>query len=211
MSAIHSCAGLWDSSSTQEKFLFRLFHLILVELSNLKNNYSPCFFPNLHRLLRLPQCSKHSHLCSACFPPSWMSLLRAESTCSLMLVPLPVWCSAGLAGIRSGVAVAGHTVMRAWGCIFSCELHFVVTEHGDRTANYTLLFLFWSGLIWTLKKFFIFSQDDFFSLQMGNFVLWVKLHWLQAGFSLGQMGSFPYLFTHKKLSLCKCSWKGHKK
>lgn len=65
------------------KVSFKLFHLLLVKHSNPKNNNSLCFFPNLHRLLRPLQCSRHSHLCSAHFPLSWVSLLHAESTHSL--------------------------------------------------------------------------------------------------------------------------------
>lgn len=60
---------------------------------------------------------------------------------------------------------------------FSCEVSFILTEHGDRTDNCTLLFLFQNCFIWTLPKFFITPNIIFFPLQMVNFVLWVKLYW----------------------------------
>lgn len=116
---------------------------------------------------------------------------------SPMLVPLPVWHSAGLTGICTRVTVAGHTIVRAWGCIFSCELHFIVTEHGDKT-----LFVFELFDLNFNKILYFFPLGDFFSLHMGNFILRVKVYWLRAG-------RFFSLFAHIKLGLCKCSWKGH--
>lgn len=74
---------------------------------------------------------------------------------------------------------------------FSCGLHFIVTEHADRTANCTLLFLFWICLIWTFTKFFILPKMIFFPLQMENFVLGMNLYWLQTG-------------RFFSLSLCTC-------
>lgn len=90
------------------KVSFRLFHLLLVKHSNPKNNNSLCFFPNLHRLLRPLQCSRHSHLCSAHFPLSW----GVSSACWEQPQRLPVWHSAGPTGMCSRVNVGGHTVMR---------------------------------------------------------------------------------------------------
>lgn len=94
------------------KVSFRLFHPLLVELSNLTNNNSLCFFPKLQQLLRPLQCSRHQHLCPVSSLLYWLSLLCAETTRSLMLVTLPVWRSPGLTGMCSRVNVAGCTVMR---------------------------------------------------------------------------------------------------
>lgn len=91
---------------------FSVFRPLLVELSNLTKNNPPCFFPKLHRLLSLLQSSRQSLLCPAGFPLCWLSLLCTETTCSLTLVTLPVWHSAGLTGMCSWVSVAGHTVLR---------------------------------------------------------------------------------------------------
>lgn len=150
------------------KVSFRLFHPLLAEVSNLPNSKPLCFFPNLYRLLRPLQGSGCSHLCPAGFPLCWPSLLCTVTTRRWLF-------QSDTQQVLLGCA---HELM--WLAIPSSRMDFfILTEHGDRTANYTLIFV--SELLdLNFTEIPYCAQDDFFPLQMGNFVFWIKKYWLWA-------------------------------